>query len=115
MTDADRLRLLGFWLVCLPVRLGIAAIVAYATRGPLRYVAAAYVLTVAASLYGQALCVRPTHGRFGGVVWWGRARWVHAATWTLAGAMCLVPGLEGWPALPLVVDVGTAAITRLSV
>ena len=115
MTDADRHRRLGFWFVCLPVRLAIASIVAYATRSDLRYVVAAYVLFTAVSFYVQATCVRPTHGRFGGVVWWGRARWVHAAMWTLTGILCLIPRLEVWPALPLVIDVCVAAVVRLSV
>lgn len=106
---SDALRFWAFWLVCLPVRLGIAVLLGVARRrGPpgVVYTAAAYALYTGLSLFWQALVLRPTHGGFGGKVWWGRPRWIHASLWTAAGVLLLVPEVPWWSATALlVVDV----------
>jgi len=98
-----------FLYVCLPVRALLAAGAA-ASSFPLRYAYAAFAGYVASGLWLQAAVVRPRRGVFGGVVWWGTARWAHAPLWSLACVLLLLPPVPAWAgASALAADVLLAA------
>lgn len=90
------------WLlfgICLPLRLilGVVALVVSASEAmddaaALRGVVSGLAFLVAVGFLSQAYEQhrgRKTHGFAGGVVWWKRARFVHALLWTVYGVLVL--------------------------
>lgn len=100
----DSHRTILFLLVCLPIRFLIAVAAAVSCDGPewVRYVVAAYCIWTALGFLWQLLVLRPTHGAFGGKVWWGGVRWIHATSFATA-AVLLVTRCE-YGVIPLVFD-----------
>lgn len=83
-----------FWGACLPVRLSWA--VAVLVWGRWYSVApwmAVVCLSVSVSLFANVVRTAlglKTHGGFGGLVWWSRARVLHALLWLGAGVSLVV-------------------------
>jgi len=90
MNLSDQARRLIFTFVCFPTRLAIGIVVfSINVAVPETYaVTAAYTGLTALSFIRIAI-LNPTHGNFGGPVWWGRARLVHVCTYSVACAAAL--------------------------
>lgn len=91
MQTSKTQRILLFWLVCIPVRCGVAVAAWFAARGSpaIRYACATALAAIAAG-FGYQIYKKPTHGGFGGVVWWEHLRLVHVVLFALASATLFV-------------------------
>lgn len=91
LSPASRQRL--FWMVCLSVRsLWAVSVLVWGHEPMVALWMAVLCLSVSVTLFGntlRTLAGLKTHGGFGGVVWWGRARVLHATLWAGAGATLL--------------------------
>jgi hypothetical protein len=102
------------FLVCVTVRWLLAAAFLWAMargRTPVTLAAAAVSYAVSVGFVHQ-IGLNRVRGNFGGIVWWKRARFLHATLWFLAGSFALVPGMTWWlRGLPPAIDaaVGTFA------
>lgn len=101
-----------FWRVCIPTRLTIIILVAWALRMQgrprvfVRPLVATCLFLPATGFWYNAIIRRPTHGGLGGEVWWSEARWVHASLWTMAG-VCVILDRE-WYECTFVLGVDVA-------
>ena len=75
---ADRQRSLAFFLVCIPIRTSLAALVAFACDAPpwVKHSVAGFLGYVALGFVGQVVR-NPEYGGVGGRVWWRENRYVH--------------------------------------
>lgn len=88
MDPAGRARL--YWLVCLPVRVGIAIAVVALSRlhpGALPLLGLLLLLPTVGFAVQSVLGGRE-RGAFGGPAWWARARPAHAALYAASSALC---------------------------
>lgn len=76
-----------FWDVCIPVRLGVAAValvIGYLVPRWLSFVAIYATITALGFAYNAALTLagRKRYGGLGGLVWWSEVRWLHLILWS---------------------------------
>lgn len=106
-----RTRNLLFFLVCIPLRVGIAlAASVYAIDYP---IASAVLGGLVAVSFMYKAITQDTIGVFGGNAWWAEMRLAHATLYAAFAGMALM----GEPAsfVPLVLDVAMGVLCALSV
>lgn len=90
MHFSDQARRLIFTFVCVPTRLAIATVVySLNTTFSETYVFTAAYTGLTALGFLRVAILNPTHGNFGGRMWWRRARLVHVCTYGVACASAL--------------------------
>ena len=91
-------RALLFWLLCIPLRLLIAWIVAY--HGKKEMALAAFLIVVG---FMMKVIESPGKGFFGGKTWWTELRKLHVLTWLIA-ALLLVTDKYYYAGVTLLLD-----------
>lgn len=115
--EGKSFRLLLFFLVCIPVRVGIAVFTFYLSSFPeaVRVVVAGILAAVALSFALQHAVLKRSIGAFGQRVWWGGLRPFHFVTYFLASLFLLVsPPREDIASYILFSDAGVSCLASLS-
>jgi hypothetical protein len=99
-------RFLLFWLVCVPLRVGLAVGALLVARlAPARLPHLAAVLLLPATGFAVQHLMEAQHkGAFGGPAWWADARAIHAVFYTAAAALSF--GIGEAAGLVLLADIG---------
>lgn len=84
-----------FWLVCIPVRLGLSALVLWAgIVKPQLLVFIGVYAAITAVGFGvnaiRAVFGRKSRGGLGGKIWWTNVRYVHFVVWTCASVLAFL-------------------------
>lgn len=104
-----------FWLVCLPIRVGLAVgalLLARLKPAGLPFLGAALLLPAAGFAVQALLGGFRSRGGFGGPVWWADARAAHAAVYFAAAVLCFWEGKAA--ALVLLADAALAAALAIA-
>jgi microtubule-associated protein 1 light chain len=109
-TSPDTRRRL-FWFICIPLRFSIALILfVWGAWSPILF--GVFFLAVSVTLFSnvvRTLAGSKTHGGFGGVVWWDKARMLHSLLWGSAGLLSVLKETQLASVL-LFADVASAAL-----
>lgn len=110
--NTDLQRTLVFFLVCIPVRIAIAALVGVICDAPswVKHWVAGFLGYVALGFIGQVFR-NPEYGGFGGRVWWRRNRYVHIILYLTSVVLLYVSCSHAW--ITLAFDVGFALVTGI--
>ena len=109
-STTDLQRTLAFFMVCIPVRIGIATLVGVICDAPswVKHCVAGFLGYVALGFIGQVFR-DPEYGGFGGRVWWRRNRYVHIILYLTSVVLLYVSCSHAW--IPLAFDVGFAFVS----